>query len=335
MYQDIGDGDFKVSVFDKNDNNVYEKDYKVHELADVVGKEVADKMIAGEGRDTIVNTPSGAEADVKELSGLDLKVGGEGMRGFYDKMLPKAVESYLKKIDPQAVVGNTEIGAPSHRVEYHVEKAGPTTWAVMNENGISHEEYKTEAEALARADELNNDDTPQTTTVHSVEITPAIRERILAESQPLYMRGGRREANEAAQGSTAGSVAGDSASALGRGAGQARPRVLMGAPGIPADWRPLGEHLQGVRVQGLDRAELGADVGYDPLTKAFLFDKSTVMPGERAEAALSKVRPPEAASESWRKEMIQVGKVKQPAGRLVDDLSRDVDSLRKLEDCLG
>ncbi len=52
-------------------------------LADVVGKDVAKRMLEME------------EGDIME--GEDLRIGGEGMRGFYDDMLPRFVSKYAKK----------------------------------------------------------------------------------------------------------------------------------------------------------------------------------------------------------------------------------------------
>lgn len=61
-------------------------------LADYVGKDLAEKISQQKG--------------VHHLySGLDLKVGGEGMKGFYDKILPKEVGKYVKKLDKKAKVG--------------------------------------------------------------------------------------------------------------------------------------------------------------------------------------------------------------------------------------
>jgi len=57
------------------------------ELPDIIGKEVADRLISAEPN------PNG----LKILRGLDLKVGGEGMRAFYDKIVPNAVKALLKK----------------------------------------------------------------------------------------------------------------------------------------------------------------------------------------------------------------------------------------------
>ena len=50
-------------------------------LSELVGKEIAEKLLA---EDT-------------ELSGGDLVIGGDGMRGFYDKMLPAFMNKYGKK----------------------------------------------------------------------------------------------------------------------------------------------------------------------------------------------------------------------------------------------
>ncbi|MGZ8317515.1 MAG: PLxRFG domain-containing protein [Telluria sp.] len=58
------------------------------ELAELVGKELAEKAIKEGGG---------------EYAGLDLKVGGNGMRAFYDKIVPKAVNEVLKKLGGGAV----------------------------------------------------------------------------------------------------------------------------------------------------------------------------------------------------------------------------------------
>jgi len=66
-------------------------------LSDFIGKDLSEKIIAQ------------AEQPGKEVSfrGLDLKVGGEGMKGFYDRILPSEVNKYVKKWG--ARVGETNI----------------------------------------------------------------------------------------------------------------------------------------------------------------------------------------------------------------------------------
>lgn len=64
-------------------------EFEENKLADVVGKELAEKIIKGEGVEN--------EDGLKSFTGVDLKIGGEGMKGFYDKMLPSFVNKYAKK----------------------------------------------------------------------------------------------------------------------------------------------------------------------------------------------------------------------------------------------
>jgi hypothetical protein len=68
-----------------NSDVIVSGDYKGQRLSDVVGKELADK---------ILSVPEGSE---ERIAGDDLKVGGEGMKGFYDKMLPAFMNKYGKK----------------------------------------------------------------------------------------------------------------------------------------------------------------------------------------------------------------------------------------------
>jgi hypothetical protein len=55
-----------------------------NKLVDFVGKELAEKIAAQKDNNT------------KVYEGVDLKVGGEGMKGFYDNMLPKMAEKLGK-----------------------------------------------------------------------------------------------------------------------------------------------------------------------------------------------------------------------------------------------
>jgi hypothetical protein len=91
---------YGLAVVAKNGDSVDlpKQFFTAKELPDIVGKEVADKIIAGQGQ------PGGGRMT---LRGLDLKVGGEGMKGFYDNILPKSLEKLGKKFD--AKVGKTEM----------------------------------------------------------------------------------------------------------------------------------------------------------------------------------------------------------------------------------
>ena len=64
-------------------------------LEEVVGKEIAEKILSVE------------QGKTQRLTGDDLRIGGEGMKGFYDNILPKSLDKLGKKFG--AKVGKTEM----------------------------------------------------------------------------------------------------------------------------------------------------------------------------------------------------------------------------------
>lgn len=92
----INNEKFSVQVFDKNDQKVQDEVLSESQLEDNYGKEIAKKI-----------TETAEKYKAKDLSGLDLSVGGEGMKGFYDKILPQFAAKYVKKWN--AKVGTVEI----------------------------------------------------------------------------------------------------------------------------------------------------------------------------------------------------------------------------------
>lgn len=62
-------------------------------ISDFVGKEMADKIAVKLG-----NSPLYTYPNTVKFSGLDLKVGGEGMKAFYDKIVPQVANDVLKKL---------------------------------------------------------------------------------------------------------------------------------------------------------------------------------------------------------------------------------------------
>lgn len=90
-YAKDGDGTWSVSARKGRDEVLGRRKQTADQIADSLGKDIADKITKGVGNE--VGAPDGSG----ELRGLDLKVGGEGMRGFYDKMLPSFLNKYAKK----------------------------------------------------------------------------------------------------------------------------------------------------------------------------------------------------------------------------------------------
>jgi hypothetical protein len=96
MSKNMGNGVYNIEVVDKNKNVFFSKDVQESGLEEVVGKEMASKIVS-----------DSAQKDRNVYRGLDLQMGGEGMKGFYDQILPKSLEKLGKKFD--AKVGKTEM----------------------------------------------------------------------------------------------------------------------------------------------------------------------------------------------------------------------------------
>ena len=89
-YRKEGDGSFLLGLKDRQGDVLPNQLVRAEKLEETVGKEVAQRMLDGEGTD-IGN-------GLRKLSGLDLKVGGEGMRAFYDQIIPSVANDVLKKV---------------------------------------------------------------------------------------------------------------------------------------------------------------------------------------------------------------------------------------------
>ena len=78
-------GEYEVQM--NMPNGTSQTEYlKKDELAGALGQEMAEKIIKDTNR-----------KDNKFYDNVDLEVGGEGMKGFYDKILPKWTNKYIKK----------------------------------------------------------------------------------------------------------------------------------------------------------------------------------------------------------------------------------------------
>jgi len=176
-----------IRATDKNDHGVLAQSYSAEELSQVVGKELTEKIVNGMGTETRPGRWGGME---KKLSGLDLKVGGEGMKGFYDKILPTFMNKYVKKWGSK--VGETNIHAPtdfrgsafgiSPARDYQIND---NRFVVVNmdNNNVAYgpadasecREWVRDAEGLKTRQ-----------TVHSVDITPQMRKEIVEKGQAFY-----------------------------------------------------------------------------------------------------------------------------------------------------
>ena len=103
-----GEGIFQSDFGGTTLSNIPEKD-----LPSIVGKELSQKIVAGEGRQA---------ASRKVLEGIDLQVGGEGMKKYYDEVYPQFLAKYGKKWS--AKVGETQIKIGADKVEPGISAPG-------------------------------------------------------------------------------------------------------------------------------------------------------------------------------------------------------------------
>lgn len=140
-------------------------------LSDVVGKEMAEKIMK-------LNKPD-------EFSGDGLKVGGEGMKGFYDQIIPKSIEKIAKEFGVKVQKG--EVGSNKIPENFDIENTGGG-WRVvdMNQNegqgtfiGPIH---RSGADAKKWLKEQGHLKQP----IFYIDIPPAMRKSVMNKGQPLF-----------------------------------------------------------------------------------------------------------------------------------------------------
>lgn len=183
-YRRSSNNTFELGVVGKNGESVDlpKRFYTAEELPSVLGKEVADKIIKGEGQ---------GGGGRMTLSGLDLQVGGEGMKKYYDEIYPNYLNKLGKKYGSQVGETNvkTQTSAPAY-VDYIVGKGNfndttvlglrsDGTTEIINQNANSMEE----AQQLANRYKEKHLGGGQEK-VRYLDITPEMRKAI-KEGQPL------------------------------------------------------------------------------------------------------------------------------------------------------
>ena len=163
-------------------------------LENYVGKEVAQKIEAGEGSERTGN----GGVKQKTLSGLDLKVGGKGMAGFYDKILPAEVNRFFGKAawgGAKVETGDVLTGEEQKTVKA-VTESGKTIYLSQDQDGswwayenggmpIGDDGFDTYQKAAA-ANNATVTTKPKSLKAWSLPITPQMRQKALREGMPLF-----------------------------------------------------------------------------------------------------------------------------------------------------
>ena len=82
------DGRGRLKAWGSDGRQVMEEVMQPEKVPDYIGKEASERLLK--------SAMSGGDLPFQSLSGVDLKVGGEGMHEFYDKLLPKRLEKIVK-----------------------------------------------------------------------------------------------------------------------------------------------------------------------------------------------------------------------------------------------
>ncbi|MGL6289932.1 MAG: DUF7178 family protein [Silanimonas sp.] len=160
---------------------------------DVVDRRRATKdelpSLVGEGvASSLISRPVDATG-FTAIEGGDLRMGGEGMRGFYDKILPKAVGKWARKFGGEVSRSIIRTAPDDHGLRV-TKLRGGDQWVVMDPDGIiSSYSYTENGARAALAAKIQSEQ-------HSVEITPDMRDAVLG-GQPLFSR--RQRPQEAAE----------------------------------------------------------------------------------------------------------------------------------------
>ena len=112
LWQHHKDGTFSIEATIEDGRPIVQKKKTASELEAIIGKEATQKIVDGVGKfeEQMLSEDRG------RLSNLDLKVGGEGMKGFYDQILPASMNKLVKKYGGK--VGESSAVNPESNFKY-------------------------------------------------------------------------------------------------------------------------------------------------------------------------------------------------------------------------
>jgi len=189
-----------IFAADKAGNPAFHQLMHKSQVADYIGKETAQKLL-----DAPTQYSETGRRQWKSVNGLDLQVGGDWAKALYDRAIPRFMNQYAKKWG--AKVGTAEIVTGKTTDRLFVGQV-PTAAALQdlwkNSYGTLHTSVNNVLSAIqdgkSFADAMDSYGTeqlaeklggkmqygkPRTEKVHSIEITPKMRQSIMKEGQPI------------------------------------------------------------------------------------------------------------------------------------------------------
>jgi hypothetical protein len=162
-----------LKAYDLNGKTVIEQTgVSPEQLPEYIGKEAAEKLLA-----------QPAFGTRRSLGGVDLKVGGEGMRGFYDKILPNEVQKYVKQWGGKVEKAELDVAPP--------DAAGRLRYEVLDPQGEVYDAFENYDQALAAAQDAGagykvKSSGEAKTPFWKVSITPEMAQSISTKGQERF-----------------------------------------------------------------------------------------------------------------------------------------------------
>lgn len=121
-YNKNDDGTYNMSAI-KDGQEVFAKEgLDEKELSGIIGKDVAKKIVGDEGSSAPKadrwEAEDGDVPEFKSLSGLDLKIGGEGNKKYYDEIYPTYLKKFGKKYGSQSGMTTVDAGGTPEPLHY-------------------------------------------------------------------------------------------------------------------------------------------------------------------------------------------------------------------------
>lgn len=153
-------------------NTLISKVVPKDKLGDFVGKDVAAKLL--ESEPTMVGNTA-----IHKLSGQDLSVGGEGMKGYYDKIVPTQLGAVLKRAGVEGgEMGVASIPQGQLPTEYRVYGRRGDFVHGFDEQGEA-ERYLQNVQTATGGGHIKAVEKPESLKeLPSLKLTPAMREQI-------------------------------------------------------------------------------------------------------------------------------------------------------------
>ena len=192
----VESGIYSIDI-EKDGNLVGQKKLSESELEGFIGKDLAKK---------IIDSKDVQEGYVTTFSGQDLKIGGEGMKGFYDRILPKEVGKFIKKwgskvgeIQFESLRRGPDNLEPGDRLiqdpEIFADYVDPNAWFIVDAtddvvaSGATREEALSAYFGMETVQEVGDPtEVVKGESVHSFPITEQMRESAM-RGFPMFRRG--------------------------------------------------------------------------------------------------------------------------------------------------